>query len=106
MKVNFFLRLTLVAQFVVASTGALADDPRAKAVAPENHVQLKDTASGTYYVAKPLKEEYDRLLNRLRVLKGDIESERTSGAEALRSLKSLQTDLGRLRDEIEKKKKR
>lgn len=104
MKVNYFLRLALVVLFVVSSTAALADDPRAKAFAPENHVQLKDTASGTYYVAKPLKEEYDRLLNKLRVLKGDIESERTSGAEALRSLKSLQTDLASLRDEIEKTK--
>jgi len=40
----------------------------------------------------------------LRVLQADIESERTSGAEALRNLKTLQTDLLRLRDEIEKKK--
>jgi hypothetical protein len=104
MKVTHFHRLLLIALFSLSSTATLAEEPRAKAVAPENHLQLKDTASGTYYVAKPLKEEYDRLLSRLRVLQADIESERTSGTEALRSLKALQTDLVRLREEIEKKK--
>src|SRR5262245_20343840 len=88
MKVTRFHRLLIIALFSLSSTATLADDPRAKAVAPENHLQLKDTASGTYYVAKPLKEEYDRLLSRLRVLKADIESERTSGPEALRDLKA------------------
>jgi hypothetical protein len=104
MNVTHFRHLLLIALFSFSSTAALAEQPRAKAFAPENHLQLKDTASGTYYVAKPLKEEYDRLLGRLRVLQGDIESERTTGAEALRNLKALQTDLVRLRDEIEKKK--
>src|SRR5688572_10220113 len=103
MKLTHFYGLLFSALFLVSSTAALADDPRAKAFAPENHLQLKDTASGTYYVAKPLKEEYDRLLGRLRVLQADIESERTSGAEALRNLKSLQADLVRLRGEIELK---
>ena len=105
MKVTFPYRLAAATLFFFSSTAALAEEPRAKAVAPENYVELKDTASGSYFVAKPLKEEYDRLLSRLRVLQGDIESERTSGAEALRSLRTLQTDLVRLRDEIEKKKK-
>jgi hypothetical protein len=82
MKVTRFHRLLIIALFSLSSTATLAEEPRAKAVAPENHLQLKDTASGTYYVAKPLKEEYDRLLSRLRVLQADIESERTSGAEA------------------------
>lgn len=104
MKVTHFHSLLLIAAFLISSTAALAEQPRAKAFAPENHLQLKNTASGSYYVAKPLKEEYDRLLSRLRVLQGDLESERTSGAEALRSLRELQSDLVRLRDEIEKKK--
>jgi hypothetical protein len=104
MKIRLFRRLLLVALLAISSTAARAELPKAKATAPDNHVQLKDTASGTYYVAKPLKEEYDRLLSRLKTLQSDIESERTSGAEALSSLKSLQTDLVRLRDEIEKKK--
>ncbi|MFN0016754.1 MAG: hypothetical protein ACKVP0_00760 [Pirellulaceae bacterium] len=104
MKVRILRRLLLVVLLAISSTAARAELPKAKAIAPDNHVQLKDTASGTYYVAKPLKEEYDRLLSRLKTLQADIESERTSGAEALSSLKSLQTDLVRLRDEIEKKK--
>jgi len=104
MKVRILHHLLLVALFAISSTAARAELPKAKATAPDSHVQLKDTASGTYYVAKPLKEEYDRLLSRLKTLQADIESERTSGAVALNSLKTLQTDLIRLRDEIEKKK--
>src|SRR5688500_9483684 len=104
MKVTFFSRLALAALISVSSTAALAEEPRAKAFAPENHVELKDTVSGSYFIAKPLKEEYDRLLSRLKTLQADIESERTSGAEALRTLKELQTKLQDLRKEIEDKK--
>jgi hypothetical protein len=107
MKTTYFYFQRLLLAAVIALycvTGSAQELPTAKAVAPDNHLQLRDTASGTYYVAKPLKEEYDRLLSRLKVLQADIEAERTSGAEALRNLKSLQTDLVRLRDEIEKKK--
>jgi hypothetical protein len=104
MKVRTFHRLLLVALLAFSSTAVCDELPKAKATAPDNHVQLKDTASGTYYVAKPLKEEYDKLLSRLRTLQADIESERTSGTEALSNLKALQADLVRLRDEIEKKK--
>lgn len=104
MKIRVFRRFLTIVLLAISSTANCDELPKAKATAPDNHVQLKDTASGTYYVAKPLKEEYDKLLSRLRTLQADIESERTSGAEALSSLKSLQTDLVRLRDEIEKKK--
>ena len=104
MKIRSFHRLLFVALLVISSRAARAELPKAKATAPDNHVQLKDTASGTYYVAKPLKEEYDKLLSRLKTLQADIESERTSGTEALRSLKTLQSDLAHLREEIELKK--
>ena len=104
MKTKPIHSLLLVTLLSLTPPAALAEPPVVKAVAPENHLQLKDTVSGTYYVSKSLKEEYDRLLSRLRALQADIESEKTSGAEALRSLKTLKTDLVRLRDEIEKKK--
>src|SRR5439155_26784792 len=83
---------------------ATAEEPKAKAFAPANHVELKDTICGSYFIAKPLKEEYDRLLGRLTVVRADIEAERTSGTAALRELKNLQTELEKLRKEIEEKK--
>ena len=46
MKVTFPYRLAVAALFFLSSTATLAEEPRAKAVAPENHLQLKDTASG------------------------------------------------------------
>lgn len=104
MKLKLIHSLLLVTLLSLSPAAAFAETPVVKAVAPDNHLQLKNTASGTYYVARPLKEEYDRLLSRLRALQADIESEKTSGAEALRSLKTLKTDLVRLRDEIEEKK--
>lgn len=104
---HLFVRLLLIAGLVFAPLFAslrAQEGLKAKAFAPENHVELKDTVSGSYFIARPLKEQYDKLLTRLRSLQADIESERTSGAEALRNLKELQTDLGRLRAEIEEKK--
>lgn len=78
--------------------------PRASAKAPENHVALKKTVSGGYFVAKPLKEEYDKLLGSLRLLKADIDAGTTSGASALRELADLQTKLEALRLQIEAQK--
>src|SRR5258706_4446 len=104
MKRTFLsLRLFSVALLLFPSA-ATAELPKAKALAPDNHVELKDTISGSYFIAKPLKEEYDRLLSRLTVVRADIEAERTSGAAALRELKSLQIELDKLRKEIEEKK--
>src|SRR6185436_8951755 len=105
MKTFHFPRLLLAIVLAHGSVAGFAQElPTAKAVAPDNSLQLKDTASGTYYVAKPLKEEYDRAVARLKVLQSDIAAERTSGEEALRRLRSLKSDLVRLRDEIEKTK--
>jgi len=103
--------LASAARFVLAIallllTAAIgwATEPQAKAEAPENHVELKDTVSGGYFIAKPLKDEYDRLLARLRALKADIDAGRTTGADALRDLRTVQADLDRLRKEIEEKR--
>jgi len=78
--------------------------PIAKAKAPENHAFLKRTVSGGYFVASPLKDEYDRLVERLRLLKAEIDSGRTTGAAALKELRELQIVIDGLRAGIEAKK--
>src|SRR5262245_27747333 len=58
--------------------------PNVRSEAPADHALLKWTFSGGYFVGKPLKEEFDRADNRLRMLKADLDSGRTTGAEAVR----------------------
>src|SRR5262245_23297885 len=78
--------------------------PIAKAKAPENHALLSRTTSGGYFIARPLKAEYDRLVERLRLLKTEIDSGKTTGTAALKELGDLQGLLAGLRAEIEAKK--
>jgi hypothetical protein len=86
-----------------SATAWAQEGQQAKAQAPKDHVQLKDTASGAYFIAKPLKEQYDQLLARLSVLRTDIDAGRISGTEATRQLTALQTELEALRREIQNK---
>src|SRR5262249_17569840 len=81
-----------------------ADEPRATGVAPPNHVILSDTLFGSYFVAAPLKEQYDRLLSRVETLKRELDTERVTGAQAEAQLTSLRDDLQKLRESIERSK--
>jgi len=87
----------------VASSSAQRP-PIAKAKGPENHTLLKRTIDGGYFIARPLKDEYDRLVERLRLLKSEIDNGRTTGAAALKELQEMQFMLDALRAEIEAKK--
>jgi hypothetical protein len=89
----------------LASGPALADDvPKAQGKAPPDHEVLKHTRGGVYFVAKPLKEQYDQLLARVSLLKVEIDQNRISGAEARQQLTDLQTQLENLREQIEQRK--
>src|SRR5262245_55837945 len=77
---------------------------QAKVQAPADHVMLKRTVSGGYFVTKSLKDEYERAVNRLQSLKADIDGARTTGAAALRERAERQGKLDGLRTEIEGKK--
>jgi hypothetical protein len=72
--------------------------------APPNHDVLKHARGGAYFIAKGLKEEYDRLLGRVQALKADLAAERIEGTDARRMLRGLQTQLDALRREIDDKK--
>jgi hypothetical protein len=77
---------------------------RPSVTAPPNSVVLEHTRGGAYFVAEPLKEEYDRLLGRVRALRAELDAGQVSGPEVLRELKELQPKLDRLRADIEKAK--
>src|SRR5947209_19776911 len=77
------------------------DSPEAKGVVPANHAILSDTLSGSYFVAKPLKDQYDRLLARLELLKRELDEERVSGPQAQGRLDALREDLKLLRLNME-----
>lgn len=81
-----------------------ADTPHVESQVPPGHEALKKTRGGYFFVATSLKQQYDRLLSRVRALQADLDADRIGGAEALSELKDLQAKLKRLRGEIEQKK--
>jgi hypothetical protein len=80
------------------------DVPRVEGTAPPGHELLKHQRGGAYFIARALKEDYDRLVAQLKTLKQDLDAERISGPDAQRELRALQGELDRLRAEIDDKK--
>jgi hypothetical protein len=80
------------------------DLQRARGVAPENHAILSDTLSGSYFIAAPLKEQYNQLLSRLEALKRELDEERITGPQATARLSALRDELHKLREQIERTK--
>jgi hypothetical protein len=89
---------------LLAGTAQSADTPHVEGQSPPGQEALKGTRGGYFFVDTSLKQQYDRLLSRLRALQADLDAERIGGAEALNELKDLQAKLKRLRSEIEQKK--
>ncbi|MGA2255050.1 MAG: hypothetical protein ABSG53_10340 [Thermoguttaceae bacterium] len=89
---------------LLAGTARSADIPQVEGEAPAGQESLQTVRGGAIFVDTSLKEQYNRLLSRVRTLQADLDAERIDGAEAFRELEDLQTKLKRLRDEIEKKK--
>jgi hypothetical protein len=80
------------------------DVPRVEGTAPRGHELLKHQRGGAYFIARTLKEDYERLLAQVKALKQDLEAQRITGLEAERELRGLQDALEKLRAEIEEKK--
>ncbi|MGA2061450.1 MAG: hypothetical protein ABSG67_13285 [Thermoguttaceae bacterium] len=79
-----------------------------KAKGPEGQTNLRYGFGGIFFVDKNLKDEYDRLLFRIRTLKSGLDDDRIGSADTLtqlkEELKDLQTRLDNLQKEIENKK--
>jgi hypothetical protein len=77
---------------------------RADGQAPPNMAVLKRTRGGAWFVAKDLKEQYDRLLDQARALQAELERNGLSSQEARLRITGLRNELEKLRREIEQKK--
>lgn len=78
--------------------------PQVEGQAPDKTVVLRHTRGGAWFVSEPLKNQYDKLLARVGALRADLDAERITGADAQRELETLQLQLNKLRDQIEKEK--
>jgi hypothetical protein len=102
---SWLVAMSVLLIWLSAAGPVAAQNERLQATAPDNHVEFKDTRSGSYFIAKPLKEKYDGLLARLKNLRTEIDAGRISGVDAQRQLASLQVELQELRDLIQKSMK-
>jgi hypothetical protein len=65
-------------------------------------VPFRNDLGGAYFVAKPLKEQYDALVGRVENLKADILEARIDETEAKREINELQLEIVQALDQIEK----
>jgi hypothetical protein len=101
-----FYRVWIAAGVVSLTAGLLRADEitTAKGEAPRDHALVRHVRGGGYFVAKGLKEEYDRLLDQIKGLKADLATQRIGGADARIMLRRLQAQLDELRKNIEDQK--
>jgi len=81
-----------------------AQNRKAEGKAPPDHAILKSTRIGAWFVAKELKEEYDKLVGEVRALRNELRNEQIGSADALARMRVLQDRLNALRTEIEARK--
>ena len=72
-----------------------------KGEAPKNQRIVSRTPGGYYYAAKPLKDEYDKLLDRVYALRLEIVGGKISSKEAAADVRVLQSELQRVRQLID-----
>lgn len=80
------------------------DLPSVRSSAPADSVILKNSRGGSWFVARDLKEKYDRVLEQTKALKIELDQKGLSTAEARQRISGLRTELEDLRKEIEQKK--
>jgi hypothetical protein len=69
--------------------------------APADFVLLEANRTGAFFIARPLRERYDALLQQLATLRTEIAEARIDSAEARRRVERLQADLDALRKQID-----
>ena len=67
--------------------------PREGPAAPADYQIVSSDRAGAYFVARPLKERYDRLVGQLATLRRDIAEARITSDEARRRVDQLSKEL-------------
>jgi hypothetical protein len=102
--VQILTLVTLVVSLALRTLAA-ADEPAAKRPrAPADYQVLSSDRAGAYFVARPLKEKYDKLLSQLAGLRREISEARIKPDEARRQLDRLGSELEALRRQIDRAK--
>jgi hypothetical protein len=84
---------------------ALADDPvKGKPRAPADSQIISSDRAGAYFIARPLKERYDKLVGQLATLRRDIAEARVASDEARHRVDQLSKELEALKQQIEQSK--
>lgn len=93
---------------MTATAGTLAEAQNERleveAEAPPQHEIVRKTLGGAWFVGADLKNQYDDLLDQVRLLRADVESRKVTGQDAVKQLQDLAKQLEELRAEIERKK--
>ncbi|MFO0956680.1 MAG: hypothetical protein U0800_04330 [Isosphaeraceae bacterium] len=80
------------------------DDAPRLARAPADYQIIHSDRAGAYFVARPLKERYDRSLGELSTLRRRIDDADIGGEEARREIERLSAVLKALKEQIERSK--
>lgn len=75
--------------------------PKAQGTVPDGYVSIGSAVGGQYVVSQPLKNKYDQLRSRARVLKDQIANREIGEEEARGQLQQLQRELADTLKEIE-----
>jgi hypothetical protein len=90
--------------FVAASSGRADQPKQGPPRAPGDQSIIDSDPFGSYFVTKPLKEKYDKLLKRVGELRADIDEARIDESKARREIIQLQSEIDATLREIDKTK--
>ena len=99
--------LTMPVLLAVSFPGSLAraDDPvKARPRAPADYQIVSSDRAGAYFIARPLKDRYDKLVGQLATLRRDIAEARITAQEARGRVDQLSNELKNLKQQIEEAK--
>jgi hypothetical protein len=90
---------------LIAAGSIRADEPKqGPPRAPADQSIIESDAFGSYFVTKPLKEKYDKLVKRVGELRADIDEARIDESRARREILQLQSEIDDTLREVEKTK--
>ncbi len=100
-----FLTILAIVDVLVLGSLALADDPvKGRPRAPADYQIVSSDRAGAYFIARPLKDQYDKLVGRLASLRRDIAEARITSDEARGRVDQLSKELEDLKQQIEQAK--